>query len=405
MYIFEKIFLCLMHLSLFCLAAGIFTSVSLLGVHTSALGLASLLFYLKDFKQIKNLPKSSYPLMALVVIGLISFGLNYSETDQPFEMLGKLKYFAIAALGVMPVQYFVGNLSDRSKKNYIILFIVSIIIASVYGFIGAINDNQIGDHIFSGLGKRSGGLTDIMRFSYGLALVFPIGLSFLLHHPKLSWLPSKKWIATLLLFCVFGIITSQSRGPMLGVALAVAVVLFFTRKKLAISILFLMTIFIGAFVFFIQSSQFKIENSFYSRIFQNLNSSSTSYRISQYKTALYAVSEKPLFGHGMGRFQPQVERIKKQYDLPEKQFINHHSHNVFLEIAAQLGLLGTFFMFTWILLWGVEKFKAGQAYLFIPFTVTFCVIGQLEQIFLTNNMVLTFAFYQLSQISVNKQKI
>lgn len=395
----DKTFHSLMYLALFCLAGGIFASTSLLGVYISAFSLATLLFYIKNPRSIKDLPRSAYLLLAMALIGIISFGLNFHETDDPFDMLGKLKYFIMAAIGIPPLKYFLKNISPKTSRFYIYVFILSIVVASIYGFIGALNGNQIGDHVFEGLGNRSGGLTDIMRFSYGLALVFPICLSVIISKAYRSeYLPSVKWFYLVLVFCVFGVLTAQSRGAMLGVLLAIPLCLFFYKKKIAILVFLMSLVTLSSFVYLVETSDSTSTRSFFSRVFQKLESRSGLLRITQFKAAAYAVKEKPIFGHGMERFKPQVERIKDQYNLPYKDFIDQHSHNVFLELAAHLGLAGFLCFLGWFLYWGLDSYKTNYFVTFFPFAIVFIVIGQLEQIFLTNNMILTYAFYQLCQV-------
>lgn len=395
MTISDKAFHFFMYLALGCLALGVFGSTSLLGVYITALGLGCLIYYFKNPKDILSPPKSSYPLLIIVVLMIISFGLNYSEAEEPFRMLRKLKYFLAASLAIIPIQYFFKRIPKKHIRLFSKLFIFSIAVAAIYGFVGALNDNQIGDHVFEGLGSRSGGLTDIMRFSYGLTLVFPLVLMALIGKQK-DYLPSKRWLFVLIVLIIFGIITAKSRGAIVGVGLALPLCFYFKNKRLAVSLVVLMTITASVYIYEVQTNKGLYQIS---RVFQGLGSQSNIYRLSQFKTAYHAIKEKPLLGHGMGRFKPQVKRIKHQYDLPYKNFVDQHSHNVFLEITAQLGLIGLFAFLSWFILWGRYASTNKVTGYFLPFVAVFFVVGQFEQIFLTNNMILTFSIYQFSLLN------
>ena len=63
---------------------------------------------------------------------------------------------------------------------------------------------------------------------------------------------------------------------------------------------------------------------------------SPALRVSVYAVAVEMLSEKPVTGHGLFTFGQGAMRLV----IPEYQQLHNHAHNVFLQIGAELGLIG-----------------------------------------------------------------
>lgn len=306
-------------------------------------------------------------------------------------MLGKLKYFMIAGLLLPLLKNYILMTTPKALKWLTGAFHFSIILATIFGIVGILMDNNaIAGITFDGSKDRSGGLTDIMRYSYGLALIFPIYLTFFLQSKRKLYL-------IMCAICVVGVLSSESRGATIGIIIAIPACFYFISKKTFAAITVLLSLCLAGIIYYQSSTQ-----TLKHRFFQDLKSRSNMMRVSQFEAAKYAIAEKPILGHGMSSFPVIVERLKKQYDLPYKNFINTHSHNTFLEMATQLGLLGLIVFLGWFALWFKEMKAKRELSYFIPFALVFFAIGQVEQILLTNNMMLVFAIYHLSHLLPNK---
>lgn len=80
----------------------------------------------------------------------------------------------------------------------------------------------------------------------------------------------------------------------------------------------------------------------------NLNTSSTQQRLRFYDSALKSIKQNPIFGVGIGNWKLHAT----EYDKPYMQdySVPYHAHNDFLEVLAELGILGFIFYFG-IFLW------------------------------------------------------
>ena len=80
----------------------------------------------------------------------------------------------------------------------------------------------------------------------------------------------------------------------------------------------------------------------------NLDTSSTQQRIRFYKTALNSILENPIIGVGLGNWKIHAT----EYDKPfmKDYTVPYHVHNDFLEIFAEIGIIG-FILYYGIFLW------------------------------------------------------
>ena len=80
----------------------------------------------------------------------------------------------------------------------------------------------------------------------------------------------------------------------------------------------------------------------------NLDTSSTQQRIRFYKAALNSILENPIIGVGLGNWKIHAT----EYDKPfmKDYTVPYHVHNDFLEIFAEIGIIG-FILYYGIFLW------------------------------------------------------
>lgn len=380
----------LTHASLFFLATGILTSVSVLGAY-QVLFAAPLFYYSflafknKDFK----VPASAMWLTGFTLVALLSLVMNYDLIPKPSKNFGRLKYYLYGLGGIYVFRVWLRDASDKAKRVLSNVFLTSIIVAGLYA----------GWQFVSGV-PRVKGFTDTMRYGYGSAMLLMVVLSAVLHREKIkSWFDHRMGIAAFVMGFI-GMYVTYTRGGLLGFLCAIPFVLYFYKPKLGLTLgagalLIVMTL--GGFYLFGSGESG-------SRFLINKNNNSDVIRRSQWKAAVIAIQEKPILGWGLSNFHSQLKRIKETYDLDKKDYNDAHSHNLFLEVASGTGLVGLFFFLAWLITWAWESFRASSLHraMIIPFGVAFVVGSQFEVTFDANNASMIFFLYAVSTAGLMK---
>jgi len=378
----------------FFLLVGILTSVSLIGVSQILLGIPAAYFLYKAFinKDFK-FSKSSFFFLIFFICALVSLLTNIDALKNPLKSFGKLK-FLFFALGTIPVLYYwLPKVKASHLRNLIHIFFCSIIVAGTVAIYQA---------IISG-GGRSEGLTGIMRYGYASAMILGAFLGVILHREKFPIKFNTKLAVLAFLFGLTGLLLTQTRGALAGFVSALPFVLYFYRPKLGLAVGLMSALFISilAYAYLFGTGDYG------TRLLKSKNELGDVVRQEQWQSAIIATKEHPWFGWGYNNFYSQVERIKKENNLQTTFYINEHSHNTFLEVAAGTGIVGFFFFFLWLVTWAYECFKLENHLrgIFVPFGVSLISSGQFEVVLDTNNAALIFFVYSLSQYAVIKSKL
>lgn len=371
--------------ALFFLAAGYFTSVSILSVYQVlfAIPLAYYLYLAVKNKQFK-LPGSAWFLIAFTAIALLSLVINYEYIPKPSKNFGRLKYFIYGLAGIFVFRVWLKEVSDKAKSILTYTFFLSIVVAASYAVY----------NLTQSVDGRAKGLTDTMRYGYGSAMILLMLLSMILHHKNFE-----KWFNWKIAVGVFvigfiGMYITYTRGALLGFLCGIPFVLYFYKPKLGLTLGGLAVLavlgLVGVYLFG--------SGNYESRFLVSKNNSSDHIRRSQWQAAIIATKEKPVLGWGLSNFHSQLKRIKNDYDLDAKDYNDAHSHNLFLEIASGTGIVGLLAFLGWLVSWAVEAFRAKGMYraLIIPFGVAFVVSSQFEVTFDANNASMIFFLYGIS---------
>lgn len=371
--------------ALFFLAAGIFTSVSVLSAY-QVLFVVPLVYY--TYLAIKekniNLPTSAWFLLAFTGVALLSLVVNFELLPKPSKNFGRLKYFLYGIGGIFVLRVWLIQATDKTKKIIANTFLLSLVASGCYAVF----------FYFTHPGERVNGLTNTMRYGYGSGMVLTTFLAAILNHEKIkSWF---NWKIALPVFVIAftGLYITYTRGALLGFLCGLPFLLYFYKPKVGLIFGSLAVIgilgLVGIYLFG--------SGNYQSRFLANKNNNSDVIRRSQWQAAIIATKEKPVLGWGLSNFHSQLKRIKTEYDLDAKDYNDAHSHNLFLEIASGTGLIGLFLFLGWVISWAIELFKTGglsRALLF-PFGVAFVVSSQFEVTFDANNASMIFFIYALS---------
>ena len=375
--------------SLFFLAAGILTSVSILSAYQVLFVIPLCYYAFSAFKE-KNyrVPPSGLWLLAFVLVALLSLVINFDLIPKPTKNFGRIKYYLYGLGGIFVFRVWLTEATDKTKRLLTNVFLTSIIAAGLW----ALTQKLMGE-------PRPKGFTDTMRYGYGSAMILSSLLSALLHREKIkSWFDHRVGIAAFVIGFI-GMYVTYTRGGLLGFLCGVPFAIYFYRAKWGIAVgagALAIVLTLGGFYLYGKSSK---EGS---RFLINKDNNSDQIRRSQWKAAVIAIKEKPILGWGLSNFHSQLKRIKETYDLEKKDYNDAHSHNLFLETASGTGLIGLFLFLGWLISWAWEAFKMGGLVraLVIPFGVAFVVGSQFEVTFDANNASMIFFLYAMSSAAL-----
>lgn len=379
--------------AIFFLAAGVFTSVSILSGYEVLFTISLAYFSVQAFqKKTLKLPLSGWFLLAFAGVAILSTTLNLEIIPKPSKNFGRIKYFFYGLGGIFVLRVWLKEASDKAKAIISNTLFLGMVVAAGYA-------------VYTLLGTEAGrgkGLTETMRYGYGTGMLLLPLMSAILHRNKIgNWFNWK--VATLTVVIAFiGMYSTYTRGALLGFLCGLPFLLYFYKPKLGLTLgglAVLVVLFLGLnYLYGSGTSE--------SRFLVNKDNASDNIRRSQWQAAIIATSERPLLGWGLSNFHTQLKRIKIENDLAAKDYDDAHSHNLFLEVASGTGLIGLFFFLAWLMTWAVECFRADTLVraLIIPFGAAFVVSSQFEVTFDANNANMIFFLYSLSSAWIENVK-
>lgn len=384
-YKFKFIFAALIFLAL-----GLFTSPTVVSLY-HILIIIPMILLIKSGARFK-LPRSSWALLALFLWGLISTGINFSDLIKPFKAFQELKYYLLGVLCIIPLQYFYKKASEKQINLLLKIFYTTLITAFFVGVLKAFLGFDLIKWERGDFHARSGGFLNYMRYGYGSAFVFLLGIGIYLSQDNLKKrLGSKAFLVTMIL-SFLAIFTAKTRGALLALMVGVPILFLRYKRKVAISIISFGVLFVllVTYISFFSNSDIR---------FLDINDGSNKKRMSQFYTAIKSIQEKPIFGLGADQFSYHVSDLKIKYDIWSKEY-SGHSHNIFLEHAANYGIPGLLLFIAFLLFWLLELYSCGTnlAWAVLSYVIAFTVSGQVELLFDNLNSHLFFFVYSSSQV-------
>lgn len=299
------------------------------------------------------------PTMAVLLLVLLSMGSLFLKaiTDDTFELkksrvnlwilLYVLVYFFSAVTSVSTTEninifmltcafilfYFViiNSVDTRKKMNMLIyMFIFSATISSIYG----LYQYKFGD-LYSAAWLDSNMFEDIKMRAYStfenpnvfgefLLLVVPINLALLFDEKKFT---RKLLLLFMLAINVLALTLTFSRGCWLGILIAIAIFLVSVdRRFIALGVLGLLV------------APFILPDTIINRFTSigNMTDTSTSYRVWIWMGIIAMLKDYWLSGVGLG-----VTSFNKVYPVyAYSGIVTDHSHNLYMQIIIENGLLG-----------------------------------------------------------------
>jgi len=346
------------------------------------------------YKSEVKVPKSSYALIAIAIWGLASAFYNIDTLIKPSKSFQEVKYYLFGVLCIYPLKYFIEQGSKRHLKVVLNILCITIVIAFIVGVSKAWFQFNIVKMSFGDYHDRSGGFVNYMRYGYGSALLFILGLSIFLNraNEKVKEIITPKLFYPALVLCFCAIGTSQCRGALLAVLVSLPFLLWRYKPKFSIALVLLGSIFASIIIYFSfisQSTKYR---------FININQGSNAVRTSQWKTALAVMSDKPVFGLGPDQFSYNVKEYKTKYKI-KYDYYSGHAHNILLEHGANYGFTGMVLLILFFALWFIEmmSLKSAFGWAIGSYIIAFFAGGQVELLFDVINSHILFFVYSFSQ--------
>lgn len=342
------------YLSLCILALFSMTSVSLAAGH-HILVLPPACFFLWKFRNFRHLPASWWALIATFCLTVISVLLNWQEFDQPLSAVLRTKYLFFGAIAFFAVDACCKAQLEKRKITLLIHFLlISSAVAATSGLIALLTGFhplrfKAACHPIQNCGMYGMQIT----YGYNSALIATIvvGMIFFWKEAQ-SWVSKKIfWICAIL--NLVGLVTSFSRGAILGFLASVALLIWMKSKKWAMSFATIAVLGVGLIGFITYSGKFSIDN----RIFQPASSKSNMARVGQYQVIGHIFQERPFFGLGFRNFEPQSVAYKKKYNIQYHPEWVGHAHNNLLEFLVGSGIFAFLALLFWHFSWFVESLR------------------------------------------------
>jgi putative inorganic carbon (hco3(-)) transporter len=287
--------------------------------------------FFKNLFEKTRLNKAIYLFLLVAVLSTV-FGVSPYKSQQVLFNRYAI-YFAVFFIGA-----FIGG-----KKAYVNILIGALLAGSVIFSVGCINDTIKAGHIVRMLTSFGSGVSGIY-FLYTL----PFFIGFIIFHPSFK-IKIFSLIALVPVFIAF--VFHGSRGVWLGLLAGVVTtaLLINRRKRYLIGIILLLII-------ILYSTPFLRKRVVIDKDFIVSNTGSIGVRFAMWNSAVNIFKKYPLLGAGPGRYGALIYNYYPNELIGGR--IHLHAHNTYLEVLADMGILGLI-SFLWIfVLFFVHGYKS-----------------------------------------------
>ena len=283
-------------------------------------------------------PVRGIDMLFLVYVAYVILLLPFSPFAEPAEQ------FVIKICSMLMLYYIVVFWGDNDKRfihNLIWVLVISSAVSSVFGFFSIYTQGNPFTRFQDDSLVRVTGASGISPNDYAYILFLPLFLSIGLLFSRING-KCRFWA----LLCFLGISSSllytYSRSAIVSIVFACVLVFIFLLRKLDARVFLAipLALLIGFFI---------IPDTVYERmatLFYGLGDSyyqevSLSRRGNYLKVGAAILADYPLLGGGLGSFS--VYHADPQYQtIPILYGLKRMPHNVYLQVAAETGLLGLF---------------------------------------------------------------
>ena len=324
-----------------------FKSIEIIGTQYFCISILNLIIALFIFKNPSFLNQSfililkKSHLLKIYILFLLLSGISFLSTKN--LSLTVVSYIEILVVFIMFLNLF-AILYNRLYLIFRISIIVgiSVILQTVIELSDVLKDSG---SIINMLSSLKGNTGNINIFAASLNIKIPFLLIGIIHFS--NW---KKWLLIFSLFLVtFTIFLISARSAYLGLFFETLLFMLFYLKLYSFKketilniahllIPMLLALLFANILFSVNKGTGRYE-SVGSRVVQivNTNEASVSARLTYWDNALSIINKFPVTGVGLGNWK--IESIPYERTSIDEAFISSHTHNDFLEIAAETGVL------------------------------------------------------------------
>jgi len=333
-------------------------------------------------------PKSAWALLVLAFFIILSVVFTQDIAMSGYKPISKVKYFLFGFFMIAPYSFYFKNHITNKKIAFLIYAIgVATSVATIAGIIGMKTGYNYVSMRTVNLDRNAGLSGMVLNYAHNLVYFQILMVGLILYKKEIQHLINMKFLYVVFVLNLIGLYYSYTRGAFLALIIGIPFY-FYKKNKFRFIAVFAILAIIAIFVYYLAGESV-------------IRTGSNNERLSQWKAALYAFQERPVWGYGYLNFERYSVPIKEKYGLGQLQF-GGHAHNNFLEMLASTGLMGFFAFIAWLGLWMKEMYKRDDLVgrLCVPFIITFIVSGMTQStISLGVNLFFIMAVYAIGQAS------
>ncbi len=365
--------------------------------------LGTIFFYLKRDDSALYFSKSSLFLILTILCLAASVFINWGEMSEPIRAFKKMRYLV---LGLFCIQIFralcLHYLNSKTIKLIINTLCASVIIATLYSF--GINIWEYDfirgiEKVYTG---RMHGMTGIMSYGYEMPIIMLFLWGIYLNRKVIQINLNFKFVLFACIVGTLGIFSSGTRGGVLSFVISFPFLFFFINKKIfkKIALVSFLLIF-SALV----TIKFGLINT---RLTMKSNNISNRIRISKIYASFEAFKDKPLWGHGLLSEKSDYKILSPRGVIEDSLY---DTHNTYLQVLTDAGLVGFIFFALFMFYWAKELFQRNDIMTHLFFSSFLCF--SIENLFHTQfvsgvntalNLVLFYAVSQLPLLDIFQVK-
>ena len=291
------------------------------------------------FQNTDYLPKQTplnFAVLLLVSITLLTAVLGYDFQYSFWSGLERMEGFM--GLFHLWIYFFIVSNSFKKQQQWQTLFMVSCGVACVLVLWSIFKEFQAvkeGERLFSNLGNPT------YLGLYLLLHLFLLGFIYIERSPK-----TKIFYFLILPILLIGLLMTQSRSTILGLAMGVLVLLIFNIKsssniRLFLGGFLLVAVVVGIALFSLRNDKQSLENhTTINRVITVLSSTTTGIsRLNNWEIAFEGFKEKPIFGWGQENYQVVFAKYFKPEMYNDAPWYDR-SHNFLLDALVSGGIVG-----------------------------------------------------------------
>lgn len=272
------------------------------------------------------------PIVVFLIAGIVSAYLS-SYPRQSTQALLLLSSSVVMFFATTQLAY-----SRKNVERFVLYFAALAGVVVVLGILQYFLAEQLPVEVFLSDDRRIGSTLGNPAFLGGfVVLLLPLALSQALSEEVKTHRRKAMGLLAALLVCLLFLSMSRSSivAGILSVVLLLALRFGFSNRKLLWGLAGVVIACVLAITVVPQLGQR------FTALFEGGEGSTLSRRLYFWKAGYNAAADAPFFGHGIGSYEPVMMRFRSpDYWLHRSEDVVPHAHNEYLQMAAEMGMVG-----------------------------------------------------------------